>query len=74
MPASFNYRREKRVRTKRARRMTVKKVKTRREKRRKARVRVTNKPSQCFNLDCTESGEFFSRLDNYQYSSYNQQP
>ncbi len=62
------------MRTKRARRMTAKKVKTRREKRRKARVRVTNKPSQCFNLDCTERGEFFSRLDNYQYSSYNQQP
>ena len=54
--------------------MMAKKVKTRREKRRKARVRVTNKPSQCFNLDCTERGEFFSRLDNYQYSSYNQQP
>lgn len=58
--SSFNCRREKRVRTKRERRMTARKEKTRREKRRKARVRVTNKPSQCFNLDCTERGELFS--------------
>ena len=50
--------------------MMAKKVKTKREKRKKARERVTNKPSPCFNLDCTERGEFFSRLDNFQYGSY----
>ena len=67
---SCHCRREKRVRTRRERRMMAKKVKTKRAKRvKKRRARVTNKPSQCFNLDCTERGELFSRLDNYQYSS-----
>merc|ERR1719339_142522 len=62
--------REKKVRTRRERKMTAKKVKMKRAKRvKKRRARVTNKPSQCFNLDCTERGELFSRLDNYQYSS-----
>ena len=71
MPFTTNYfRREKKVRTRRVRRMMAKKVKTKREKRKKARERVTNKPSPCFNLDCTERGEFFSRLDNFQYGSY----
>merc|ERR1712012_1070148 len=61
----------KRVKTRRERRMMARKVKTKRVKRvKRRRARVTNKPSQCFNLDCTERGELFSRLDNYQYSSY----
>ena len=68
---SSHCRREKRVKTRRERRMMAKKVKTKRAKRvKRRRARVTNKPSQCFNLDCTERGELFSRLDNYQYSSY----